>query len=298
MDCVRVMCAQSPNTVSIGLVQMAMTADPAQNVATAKSLIAEAAGQGAQVVCLPEMFNTLYFCRTQDVAQFDLADPVPGPVTETMQALATELGVVIIVPTFERRAPGLYHNTAVVVDADGALLGSYRKMHIPQDPGFEEKFYFTPGDLGFRVWDTKFGQLGVCICWDQWYPEAARLTALKGADILFYPTAIGWLPEEKAELGEAQHNAWETVQRGHAVANGCHVVAVNRVGTEGDTEFWGQSFVSDYYGQLKHRMDSASQSIAVVECDLKAQEDFRRIWPFFRDRRIDAYDGLTKRYLD
>ncbi|GHC07401.1 carbon-nitrogen hydrolase [Cerasicoccus arenae] len=285
-------------TVSLGLVQMAMVADPAQNVATASALVREAAAQGAQIICLPEMFNTLYFCRTQDVAQFDLAEPIPGPSVEAMQALAAELGVVIIVPTFERRAPGLYHNTAAIIDADGSLLGKYRKMHIPQDPGFEEKFYFTPGDLGFRVWDTKFGKLGVCICWDQWYPEAARLTALAGADILFYPTAIGWLPEEKTELGEAQHTAWETVQRGHSVANGCHVVAVNRVGTEGDTEFWGQSFVSDYYGQIKHRMDSTAAGVSIVECDLKAQEDFRRIWPFFRDRRIDAYDGLTKRFLD
>ncbi|WP_309387859.1 carbon-nitrogen hydrolase [Cerasicoccus frondis] len=283
--------------VSIGLIQMAMTAEPADNVSRAKTLVTQAANQGAQVICLPEMFNTLYFCITQDTEQFDLAEPIPGPCVEAMQALAKELGVVIIVPTFERRAPGLYHNTAAIIDADGSLLGKYRKMHIPQDPGFEEKFYFTPGDLGFRVWDTKFGRLGVCICWDQWYPEAARLTALQGADILFYPTAIGWLPEEKAELGDAQHNAWETVQRGHAVANGCHVVAVNRVGTEGDTEFWGRSFVSDFYGQLKHRMEQES-GVAIVECDLKAQEDFRRIWPFFRDRRIDAYDGLTKRFID
>ncbi|WP_269542993.1 carbon-nitrogen hydrolase [Cerasicoccus fimbriatus] len=288
---------QTPRTVSIGLIQMAMQAEPASNVAQARELIIEAAKQGAQVICLPEMFNTLYFCITQDTEQFDLAEPIPGPCVEAMQALAKELGVVIIVPTFERRAPGLYHNTAAIIDADGSLLGKYRKMHIPQDPGFEEKFYFTPGDLGFQVWETRFGKLGVCICWDQWYPEAARLTALKGADILFYPTAIGWLPEEKAELGDAQHNAWETVQRGHAVANGCHVVAVNRVGTEGDTEFWGRSFVSDYYGQLKHRMEQES-GVAIVQCDLKAQEDFRRIWPFFRDRRIDAYDGLTKRFLD
>lgn len=291
------MSATAPQTVKIGLIQMVMVAEPQENVATAKKLIAEAAGQGAQVICLPEMFNTLYFCRTQDVDQFDLAEPIPGPSTAAMQALAAEHGVVIIVPTFERRAPGLYHNTAAIIDADGALLGCYRKMHIPQDPGFEEKFYFTPGDLGFRVWDTRFGRLGVCICWDQWYPEAARLTALAGADILFYPTAIGWLPEEKAELGEAQHTAWETVQRGHAVANGCHVVSVNRVGTEGETEFWGQSFVSDYYGQIKERMGEGA-GVSIVACDLTAQEDFRRIWPFFRDRRIDAYDGLTKRFLD
>ncbi|WP_309396615.1 carbon-nitrogen hydrolase [Cerasicoccus maritimus] len=291
------MATQESRTVSIGLIQMAMVAEPAANVAQAEGLVREAAAQDAQVICLPEMFNTLYFCITQDTEQFDLAEPIPGPCVEAMQALAKELGVVIIVPTFERRAPGLYHNTAAIIDTDGSLLGKYRKMHIPQDPGFEEKFYFTPGDLGFQVWDTQFGRLGVCICWDQWYPEAARLTALKGADILFYPTAIGWLPEEKPALGDAQHNAWETVQRGHAVANGCHVVAVNRVGTEGDTEFWGRSFVSDYYGQLKHRMEQET-GVAIVECDLKAQEDFRRIWPFFRDRRIDAYDGLTKRFID
>jgi len=288
----------APQTVHIGLVQMAMADEPAANVARAQSLIAEAASQGAQVICLPEMFNTRYFCRTQDPAQFDLAEPIPGPTVEAMQATAAKHGVVVIAPLFERRAAGLYHNTAAVIDADGSLLGKYRKMHIPQDPGFEEKFYFTPGDLGFQVWPTRFGALGLCICWDQWYPEAARLTALKGADLLFYPTAIGWLPDEKAELGRAQHNAWETVQRGHAVANGCHVVAVNRVGIEGETEFWGQSFVSDHYGQIVRRMDAAAEEVAVVPCDLQAQEDFRRIWPFFRDRRIDAYDGLTQRFID
>jgi len=288
----------APQSVRLGLVQMAMDADPDDNIIRAQRLIGEAAGRGAQIICLPEMFNTLYFCRTQDTAQFDSAEPIPGPTITRMQETARTLGVVIIVPIFERRAPGIYHNTAAVIDADGILLGKYRKMHIPQDPGFEEKFYFTPGDLGFQSWSTRFGQLGLCICWDQWFPEAARLTALTGADLLFYPTAIGWLPEEKAELGAAQHSAWETVQRGHAVANGCHVIAVNRVGTEGETTFWGQSFVSDYYGQILHRMDSTAEGVAVVECNLKAQEDFRRTWPFFRDRRIDAYDGLTKRFLD
>ncbi|MEO0796577.1 MAG: carbon-nitrogen hydrolase [Verrucomicrobiota bacterium] len=292
------MTCPKPQRTSVGIIQMSMLPEPAQNIAKAKALIVDAAKQGAQVICLPEMFNTEYFCRTQDTANFDLAEPIPGPTTALMQEIAQELGVVILVPTFEKRAPGLYHNTAVVIDADGSLLGRYRKMHIPQDPGFEEKFYFTPGDLGFQVWDTQFGKLGLCICWDQWYPEAARLTALAGADILFYPTAIGWLPDEKEALGEAQHNAWETVQKGHGVANGCHVVAVNRVGTEGDTEFWGQSFVSNPYGQIIQRMGIDEEGVSVVEVDLDAQEDFRRIWPFFRDRRIDAYGGLTERFLD
>lgn len=277
---------------------MAMTDSPAENIAVARERVAAAAAEGAQVVCLPELFNTLYFCRDQDPRHFDLAEPIPGPAVEAMQAAAAEHEVVVIAPVFERRAPGLYHNTAAIIDADGSLRGIYRKNHIPQDPGFEEKFYFAPGDLGFRAWETRYGKLGVCVCWDQWYPEAARLTALAGANILFYPTAIGWLPEEKAELGAAQHHAWETVQCGHAVANGCHVVAVNRVGREGDTEFWGQSFVANPYGQVIRRMSVAETGVAVVACDLAAQEDFRRIWPFFRDRRIDAYNGLTQRYLD
>ncbi|MCB1211997.1 MAG: carbon-nitrogen hydrolase, partial [Verrucomicrobiales bacterium] len=199
---------------------------------------------------------------------------------------------------FEKRGPGLYHNTAAIIDADGTLLGKYRKMHIPQDPGFEEKFYFTPGDLGYRVWDTKFGRIGVLICWDQWYPEAARLTALAGAQILFYPTAIGWLASEKAELGKAQHTAWETVQRGHAVANGCFVAAVNRTGNEGETEFWGQTFVANPYGEIIEKAAVSKEEVLIVPCDLKEVEDFRRIWPFFRDRRIDTYAALTKRYID
>jgi N-carbamoylputrescine amidase len=282
--------------VSIGLVQMAMTADPAANLTQAVAGVRLAAARGAQVVCLPEMFRTLYFCRTQDPACFDLAEDIPGPVTEQLGAEAARLGVVIIAPYFERRAAGIYHNTAVVIDADGRLLGRYRKNHIPQDPGFEEKFYFTPGDLGYPVWPTRYGRIGVLICWDQWFPEAARLMALGGADILFYPTAIGWLPAEKAELGAAQHSAWETVQRGHAVANGCYLAAVNRVGTEGDTEFWGQSFVADPYGQVIDRAAVGAEEVRVVACDLAAAEDIRRIWPFFRDRRIDTYSGLTQRF--
>jgi N-carbamoylputrescine amidase len=222
---------------------------------------------------------------------------MPGRLTRELGALAAELGVVIVAAAFEKRAPGLHHNTAAVIDADGELLGIYRKMHIPQDPGFEEKFYFTPGDLGFPAWRTRHGTIGVLICWDQWYPEAARLAALHGAEILFYPTAIGWLTEEKAELGAAQHCAWETAQRGHAVANGCYVAAVNRVGTEGATEFWGQSFVSDFCGQVGARATADREEILYADCDLAALEAHRRMWPFFRDRRIDAYGGLTERWL-
>ena len=260
--------------------------------------IREAAASGAQIVCTQELFNTPYFCRTQDTEPFDLAEPIPGATTELLEALAGELGIVIIAALFERRASGVYHNTAAVIDADGRYLGKYRKMHIPQDPGYEEKFYFSPGDLGYKVWDTKFGKISVLICWDQWYPEAARLAALAGAEIIFYPTAIGWLPEEKAELGDAQHTAWEAVQRGHAVANGCYVAAANRTGVEGETEFWGQSFVSDFYGQIVGRAPVSEEHILIADCDLKALEDMRRTWPFFRDRRIDTYDGMTSRMID
>jgi N-carbamoylputrescine amidase len=282
----------------IALIQTRASAEPADNVARTLDLIRQAAAGGAQVICTQEMFTTLYFCRTQDTAHFDLAEPMPGPTTDTLRALAAELGVVIIAAAFEKRAPGLHHNTAAIIDADGSLLGLYRKMHIPQDPGFEEKFYFTPGDLGFRAWKTRFGTIGVLICWDQWYPEAARLTALQGAEILFYPTAIGWLPSEKEALGAAQHTAWETVQRGHGVANGCYVAAVNRIGSEGETEFWGQSFVSDYCGQIMAKASPDQEEIVYADCDLKAMEEHRRIWPFFRDRRIDAYDGILKRWGD
>ncbi|HBR93404.1 carbon-nitrogen hydrolase [Coraliomargarita sp. SDUM461003] len=260
--------------------------------------IREAANAGAQIICTQELFNTPYFCRTQDPDLFDLAEPIPGATTQALEVVAAELGVVIVASLFERRAAGVYHNTAAVIDADGRYLGKYRKMHIPQDPGFEEKFYFTPGDLGYKVWDTKFGKISVLICWDQWYPEAARMAALAGAEIIFYPTAIGWLPEEKAELGVAQHTAWEMVQRGHAVANGCYVAAVNRTGVEGDTEFWGQSFVADFYGQIVERAPVENEYILMADCDLKALEDMRRIWPFFRDRRIDSYANVTKRMID
>ena len=285
-------------TVRISLIQGREQGSPGDNLDYTTARIREAAADGAQIVCTQELFNTPYFCRSQDPALFDLAEPVPGPTTDALGVLAAELGVVIIAALFERRGPGVYHNTAAVMDADGSYLGKYRKMHIPQDPGFEEKFYFTPGDLGYPVWDTKFGKIGVLICWDQWYPEAARLSALAGAEIIFYPTAIGWLPEEKTELGEAQHAAWETVQRGHAVANACYVAAVNRTGSEGETEFWGQSFVADFYGRVMERSPVEDEHVLVADCDLKALEDMRRIWPFFRDRRIDSYSDITKRLID
>jgi len=268
-------------------------ATPAETLAATLGQVRAAAAQGAQIICLQELFTTPYFCTVQDPARFDLAEDIPGPTTAAVGRLAAELGVTVIAPLFERRGPGLYHNTAAVLDADGSYLGKYRKMHIPQDPGFEEKFYFTPGDLGYLGWDTRFGWIGVLICWDQWYPEAARLTALTGAQILFYPTAIGWLPQEKESLGRSQHTAWETVQRGHAVANGCYVVAVNRVGEEDGTEFWGQSFVANPYGEVIARASATAE-----ELDLALVEDFRRIWPFFRDRRIDSFGDLGRRFRD
>jgi N-carbamoylputrescine amidase len=282
--------------VNLGLIQTHATDDKSDNLRRTIALIREAAKRGAQIVCLQELFLTPYFCKREDTALFDLAEPVPGDTTKQLGDLARELGVVIISSLFEKRAPGLYHNTAAIHDADGAYMGKFRKMHIPEDPGFNEKFYFTPGDLGYKVWDTKFGKLGVLVCWDQWYPEAARLTAMQGAEILFYPTAIGWLKSEKAELGKAQHCAWETVQRGHAVANGCFLAAVNRVGFEEESEFWGQSFVANPYGEIVAKASVSDEEILIVPVDRKAVEDFRRIWPFFRDRRIDSYAGVTQRW--
>jgi len=261
-----------------------------------EQLIRKAAAEGSQIIVTQELFLTEYFCTVEDPALFDLADEVPGPVTDRLGALAATLGVVIVSSLFEKRGPGLYHNTAAVHDADGSLLGVYRKSHIPQDPGFEEKFYFTPGDTGWPVWDTKFGKIGVLICWDQWYPEAARLMALGGAQVLVYPTAIGWLPEEKSSLGAAQHGAWETVQRGHAVANGCYLAAVNRCGSHDGTEFWGQSFVANPYGEIAAKASVSDEEILMHDLDFTLVENFRRIWPFFRDRRIDAYDDLLKRW--
>jgi N-carbamoylputrescine amidase len=282
--------------VRVALVQGRAAASPAAALAELRDRIAEAAARGARIVCTQELATTPYFCRTQDPAAFDLAEPVPGPTTEKLARLAADLGVVVIAALFEKRAPGIYHNTAAVLDADGRLCGCYRKMHIPQDPGFEEKFYFTPGDLGFRSFPTRYGRIAVLICWDQWFPEAARLAALDGAEILFYPTAIGWLPEEKAALGAAQREAWQTVQRGHAVANGCYLAAVNRVGVEGRTEFWGHSFVADYLGRVVAQGSEKMPELVLADCDLRALEEHRRMWPFFRDRRIDAYDGLLRRF--
>ena len=287
------------DSVRVGLIQLTAEDTPAANVRKTIPRIEEAAAKGAKIIGLQEMFTTKYFCITQDPANFDLAEPIEtGPSVTALAQVAQRLGVVIVAPLFEARGSEIYHNTAAVIDADGTVLGKYRKMHIPQDPGFEEKFYFTPGDLGFRTWKTAHGDIGVLICWDQWYPEAARLTALGGAQILFYPTAIGWLPEEKAALGHAQHNAWETVQRGHGVANGCYVAATNRVGTEGRTQFWGQSFVSDPYGEIVARASVEREEVLLADCDLAKQRAFRRIWPFFRDRRIDAYGDLTRRLRD
>ncbi|MFM7208977.1 MAG: carbon-nitrogen hydrolase [Verrucomicrobiota bacterium] len=287
------------DSVRIGLIQLTAEDTPAANVRKTLPRIEEAAAKGAKIIGLQEMFTTKYFCIEQDPRHFALAEPVEtGPSVTELAKAARRLGVVIVAPLFEARGSELYHNTAAVIDADGTVLGKYRKMHIPQDPGFEEKFYFTPGDLGFRSWRTAHGDIGVLICWDQWYPEAARLTALAGAQILFYPTAIGWLPEEKASLGRAQHNAWETVQRGHGVANGCYVAATNRVGREGRTEFWGQSFVSDPYGEIVAKASPDREEVLLADCDLARQREFRRIWPFFRDRRIDAFGDLTRRLRD
>jgi len=280
----------------IALIQSRGFSTPEESLRVHEQRLREAAERGAGIVVTQELFLGPYFCRDQDPARFDLAETIPGPTTERLGRLAAELEIVIVSSHFERRGPGLFHNSAVIHDADGSLLGIYRKAHIPQDPGFEEKFYFTPGDSGWPVWSTRHGRLGVLVCWDQWYPEAARLMALGGAELLIYPTAIGWLPEEKEALGEAQHHAWETVQCGHAVANGCFVVAVNRTGSEGDTEFWGRSFVANPYGEVIARGATESEELVVADLDLGQLESFRRIWPFFRDRRIDAYGPITARW--
>ncbi len=288
-------------TVNVGLVQMRCDQDPVDNFTRAVEGIRTAAGRGAQVICLQELFRTRYFCQSEDHEYFKLAEPIPGPSTEALGAVARDLGVVIVASLFEKRTEGLYHNTAAMIDADGGLLGKYRKMHIPDDPLFYEKFYFTPGDLGFRSWKTRHADIGTLVCWDQWYPEAARLTTLHGARILFYPTAIGWLPAEKAEYGAAQRNAWETMQRSHAIANGVFVVAVNRVGHEGAAgggiEFWGNSFVADPYGNVLARAGE-DEEVLVVPCDLGLIDTARTHWPFLRDRRIEAYQDLTRRYVD
>ena len=288
----------------VGLVQMAMSADPAKNLDRAVAGVREAAAAGAGVVCLPELFRSPYFCQSEDARRFDLAEPVPGPTTAALGAAAKQAGAVVVAPVFERRAPGLYHNSAAIIDATGEVTGLYRKMHIPDDPAYYEKFYFTPGDLGFRAFDTRAGRIGTLICWDQWYPEGARLTALQGAVILFYPTAIGWHPGEKEELGAAQRDAWRTIQRGHAIANGVYVAAVNRVGQErppeggAGLEFWGSSFLCDPFGVVVAEASTDKEEILIGEVDLARLEDVRRNWPFLRDRRTDAYAGIERRFID
>jgi N-carbamoylputrescine amidase len=295
--------SRSSTIVNLGLLQTSCTADPAANLKQTLALAERAARQGARIICTQELFRSQYFCQSEDHKYFELAERIPGPSTQAFQKLAKKHSVVIIASLFEKRASGLYHNTAAVIDADGSLLGIYRKMHIPDDPLFYEKFYFTPGDLGFRAWQTRYGKIGVLICWDQWYPEAARLTAMQGAEILFYPTAIGWHPREKAEYGTNQHGAWELIQRSHAVANGCYVAVPNRIGLEkpigGDgLEFWGQSFVAGTSGQLLAKASVNKEEVLIVPVDLAKVDVTRTHWPFLRDRRIDAYGGLTQRLLD
>ena len=295
---------QIPSKFTVGLVQMAMTADPSENLQRALSMVEQAAGSGAQVICLPELFASQYFCQREDPALFDLAETIPGPSTEALGSLARDRRVTIIASLFERRAAGLYHNTVALIDTEGKVAGLYRKMHIPDDPAYYEKFYFTPGDLGFRAFDTPAGRIGALICWDQWYPEGARLTALRGASVLFYPTAIGWHPHEKEQHGAAQRDAWRTIQRSHAIANGVYVAAVNRVGHErpsGDgagIEFWGSSFMADPFGVVLAEAGPDREEILIGDVDLVRIEEVRRNWPFLRDRRVDAYGGIESRFLD
>jgi N-carbamoylputrescine amidase len=299
----------NPEKFRVGLVQMRCSPDPDENLKKAASQVREAASRGAQVICLPELFRTQYFCQREDAALFDLAEPIPGPTTEALAKVARETKAAVIASVFEKRTAGIYHNTAVTLDGDGSIRGIYRKMHIPDDPLYYEKFYFTPGDLGFKAFDTQYGRIGTLVCWDQWYPEGARLTALQGAHILFYPTAIGWHPAEKAEFGEGQHDAWRTIQRAHAIANGVYVAVVNRVGHETGNirgnqaagpglEFWGRSFLCDPFGKILMEASHDKEEILIGEVDLRALEDVRRNWPFLRDRRIDSYAPITHRFLD
>jgi N-carbamoylputrescine amidase len=293
----------SPKKFKVALVQMSVGTKPADNLAKASERIEEAAARGAQVVCLPELFQSQYFCQREDVSYFDLAEPVPGPSTEALAKVAKKAKVVVVAPLFERRAAGVYHNTAAIIDSTGEIAGVYRKMHIPDDPAYYEKFYFTPGDLGFKAFDTQAGRVATLICWDQWYPEGARLAALHGAVILFYPTAIGWHPAEKASNGEAQRDSWRTIQRGHAIANGIYVAAVNRVGHENPSggdglEFWGTSFLCDPQGVVIAEGSTDKEEILYGDVDLAHLEDVRRNWPFLRDRRIDAYKGIEQRFID
>ena len=283
---------------------MSVAERPAENLRRSQELIGKAASQGAQLICLPELFRSRYFCQSEDVRNFDLAETIPGETTEALGEIARTLRIVIVAPVFERRGAGVYHNSAAIIDADGTIAGLYRKMHIPDDPAYYEKFYFTPGDLGFRSFPTAAGNVGTLICWDQWYPEAARLSALQGAEILLYPTAIGWHPEEKAKYGQTQRDAWRTVQRGHAVANGLYVAAANRVGLEvpsgggAGIEFWGSSFIADPQGVILAEASTDREEILLGEIDTGLLEDIRRNWPFLRDRRIDAYGAITRRYLN
>lgn len=284
--------------VKVGLVQMSCTADKQQNLQKAIEKVREAAQKGAQIVCLQELFTSLYFCDVEDYDNFALAEAIPGPSTDELSKVAADLNVVIIASLFEKRAQGLYHNTTAVLDADGSYLGKYRKMHIPDDPGFYEKFYFTPGDLGYKTFKTKFATIGVLICWDQWYPEAARITALMGAEILFYPTAIGWASTQDVDTNTEQYNAWQTIQRSHSVANGVHVVSVNRVGEEAGLKFWGGSFVSNPFGRVLFQGSHHDEETTVVELDLQKTDYYRTHWPFLRDRRVETYHPITKRLID
>ncbi len=292
-----------PEKTRVALIQMQCGTDPAANMARAIAWIRDAAKQRAQIVCLPELFRSQYFCQTEDHANFALAEKIPGPSTTELAEVARETGVVLVASLFEKRTAGVYHNTAAIIDSDGQYLGKYRKMHIPDDPLYHEKFYFTPGDLGFQAWKTQRGSIGVCVCWDQWYPEAARLTALRGAEIIFYPTAIGWHPGEKEEFGEAQHSSWELIQRSHAVANGCYVAAANRVGHETPAgghgiEFWGQSFICGPDGAIIAKGSTDQEEIVTAEIDWARVNEHRTHWPFLRDRRIDAYAGIDQRLID
>ncbi len=286
--------------VKVGIVQMSCSADKEDNLHKAITKIKEAASGGAQIVCLQELFTSLYFCDVEDYDNFKLAESIPGPSTDSLSNLAKELGIVIIASLFEKRAQGLYHNTTAVLDADGSYLGKYRKMHIPDDPSYYEKFYFTPGDLGYKVFNTRFAKIGVLICWDQWYPEAARITALMGAEILFYPTAIGWATSQDEDTNIEQYNAWQTIQRSHAVANGIHVVSVNRVGLEQDgaMKFWGGSFIANPFGSILYKASHGSEEVKVEELDLGKTDRYRTHWPFLRDRRIDSYQQITRRFID
>lgn len=287
-----------PNKIKVGTIQMKCVADKNANIEKAISHIRKAANAGAQIVCLQELFASLYFCDKQDQANFSLAEEIPGKSTVILQDVAREKGIVIIASLFERRTAGIYHNTTAVIDADGTYLGMYRKSHIPDDPGFNEKFYFTPGDTGYKVFQTKYAKIGVLICWDQWYPEAARITSLMGAEILFYPTAIGWdVNEKETAINQEQYQAWQTIQRSHAIANGVHVVSVNRVGIESGTQFWGGSFVANPFGTLTYLASQDKEETEVTEIDISQSESYRTIWPFFRDRRIDTYAPILKRFI-